>query len=186
MELFQSFRAQPTVYRHHPVYQVLCQQPVESTGLTTACKQQHVILDEQNRLSTSATGKISPHPRQALIQDLTTQLREWQMEGLEIILSGDLNEVLRDDPSEFASITTAFKHTDVYRHRHGLDEPATYQRGHHRLDYILCTSSLLPVVTACGILPFKLLSESNHRTVYVDFDTQLLFGSLLSELPPPK
>jgi hypothetical protein len=78
------------------------------------------------------------------------------------------------------------KLTDVYRHRHGLDEPATYQRGHRRLDYILCTSSLLPAITACGILPFKLLSESDHRTVYVDFDTHSLFGSLPSELASPK
>jgi exonuclease III len=145
-----------------------------------------MILHEQHRLSTSATGKTPPHPRQALIQDLTTQLREWQTEGLEIILSGDINKVLGDDPTKFASITTEFKLTDVYRHRHGLDDPATYQRGHQRLDYILCTSPLLPAITAYGILPFKLLSESDHHTVYVDFDTHLLFGSLPSELASSK
>jgi hypothetical protein len=61
-------------------------------------------------------------------------------------------------------------------------EPATYNRGHCHLDYILCSAPLLPTVTACGILPFDVLSSSDHRTVFVDFDTKLLFGSLPSEL----
>jgi hypothetical protein len=76
--------------------------------------------------------------------------------------------------------------TDVYRHRHGLDEPATYKRGHRRLDYILCSSALLPAVTACGILPFQQLSSSDHQTVFVDFDTKLLFYSLPSKLASAK
>jgi hypothetical protein len=35
-------------------------------------------------------------------------------------------------------------------------------------------------------MPSKQLSTSDHRTVFVDFDTQLLFGSLLSELASAK
>jgi hypothetical protein len=167
------------------VYQV-CDQSVASTGDTTACKQQHVILDEQHRLLTATNGNVYPHPRQALITDLTTQLSKWRSSGMEILLSGDLNEVLGENPSEFAKITTEFNLTDIYRHRHGLDEPATYQRGHRRLGYILCTSELLPALTTCGTLPFKQLSASDHRTVFVDFDTNLLFGSLPSELAPPQ
>jgi hypothetical protein len=65
-------------------------------------------------------------------------------------------------------------------------EPATYNRGHRRLDYILCSAPLLLAVTACGILPFDVLSCSDHRTVFVDFDTKLLFGSLPSELAHTK
>jgi hypothetical protein len=38
-------------------YQV-CNQPVDTAGLTTACKQQHLILDEQQRLVTHANGRI--------------------------------------------------------------------------------------------------------------------------------
>jgi hypothetical protein len=91
------------------------------------------------------------------------------------------------EPNEFVSITTEFNMPDIYRHRHGSDEPATYQRGQKRLDYMLCTSELLPAVTACGItMPFKILSPSDHRTIFVDFDTNLLFGSLPLELASPK
>jgi hypothetical protein len=167
------------------VYQV-CNQPVDSVGITTACKQQHLILDEQQRLVVHANGRSSPHPRKALIQDLSWQMRQWRSDGFEMILSDDLNEVLGDDPNEFAVITTDFNLTDIYRHRHGSDEPATYQRGQKRLDYMLCTADLLPAVTACGIMPFKILSPSDHRTIFVDFDTKLLFGSLPSELASPK
>jgi hypothetical protein len=58
------------------VYQV-CKQPVEASGVTTTCTQQHIILDEQHHLVTSATGKVTLHPRKALIQDLSAQIREW-------------------------------------------------------------------------------------------------------------
>jgi hypothetical protein len=35
------------------IYQV-CNQPVASTGSSTACKQQHTILDEDGRITTNA------------------------------------------------------------------------------------------------------------------------------------
>jgi hypothetical protein len=163
------------------IYQV-CQQDVTTSGVTTACTQQHTLLHEQGRLTSNARGVPSPHPRQALIRDFASQMRQWRSAGCDFIISGDLNEVLGDNPSEFGSITTEFDLSDVYRHRHGMDEPATYQRGHRRLDYILCSAALLPAVSSCGILPFKILSCSDHRSVFVDFDTKLLFGSLPSEL----
>jgi phage-related protein len=50
----------------------------------------------------------------------------------------------------------------------------------------LCSAALLPAVTSCGILPFKVLSSSDHRSVFVDFDTKLLFGSLPLELASSK
>jgi hypothetical protein len=35
-------------------------------------------------------------------------------------------------------------------------------------------------------MPLKMLSPSDHRTIFVDFDTTLLFGSLPSKLASPK
>jgi hypothetical protein len=99
-----------------------------------------------------------------------------------MIILGDLNELLGDNPEEFGSITSEFNLVDVHRHLHGMDEPATFNGGHRRLDYILCSTQLLPSVKACGILPFNILSHSDHRTLFVDFDTKRLFGSLPSEL----
>jgi hypothetical protein len=129
----------------------------------------------------NARGVPSPHPRKAFLQDFS-QLRSWSSAGHEFIVSGDLNELLGENPDEFGSIATEFDLADVYRHRHGMEEPATFNCGHRRLDYILCSVPLLPTVTACGILPFNILLSSDHRTVFVDFDTNMLFGSLPSEL----
>jgi phage-related protein len=148
----------------------------------TACLQQHTLLDQAGRIPTNTRGVPTPHPRKALIQDFSGQLRLWRSEGHELIISGDLNELLGDNPEAFGSITSIFNLTDVYRHLHGMDEPATFNGGHHRLDYIICTAPLLPLVTEGGILPFNILSHSDHRTVFVDFDMTLLFGSLPSEL----
>jgi hypothetical protein len=163
------------------IYQV-CNQAVASAGTMTACLQQHTLLDEASRISTNARGVPSPHPRKALIQDFSAQLRLWRSAGHELIIPGDLNELLGNNPEEFGSITSEFNLADVYRHRHGMAEPATFNGGHRRLDYILCSIPLLSTVTACGILPLNILSHSDHRTVFVDFDTKLLFGSLPSEL----
>jgi hypothetical protein len=163
------------------IYQV-CNLSVASADSTTACLQQHTLLDEEGRISVNARGVPSPHPRKALLQDFAAQLRSWRTEGHEFIISGDLNELPGDQPDEFGSITTEFELADVYRYRHGMEEPATFNCGHRRLDYILCSIPLLPTVSACGILPFNILSLSDHRTVFVDFDTKLLFGSLPSEL----
>jgi hypothetical protein len=160
----------------------VCQQTVASTGSLTACQQQHTILTAEGRITTNARGVPSPHPRKALIKDFSAQLRSWRAAGHEFIISGDLNELLGENPDDFGSITTTFNLADVYRHRHGLDEPATFNCGHRRLDYVLCSVPLLSTVSACGILPFHILSLSDHQTVFVGFDTKLLFGNLPSEL----
>jgi hypothetical protein len=56
------------------IYQV-CNQAVSSAGSTTACLQQHTILDEAGRITVNARGVPSPHPRRALLQDFSAQLR---------------------------------------------------------------------------------------------------------------
>jgi hypothetical protein len=164
------------------LYYQVCNQTIASAGSTTACLQQHTLLDEAGRITVNARGVPSPHPRKALLQDFSAQLRSWRSEGHEFIISGDLNEILGENPDEFGSITTEFNLTDVYRHRHGMSKPATFNNGHRRLDYMMCSVPLLPAVNACGILPFNILSVWDHRTTFVDFDTKLLFGSLPSEL----
>jgi hypothetical protein len=157
------------------IYYQVCDQAVSSAGNITACLQQHTILDEDGRITVNARGVLPPHPRKALLQDFSAQLRSWRSDGHEFIISGDLNNLLGDQPDEFGSITTEFNLADVYRHRHGMEEPATFNCGHRRLDYFLCSIPLLPTVSACGILPFNILSLKDHRTVFADFDTKLLF-----------
>lgn len=60
------------------------------------------------------------------------------------------------------------------------DERLTYARGTKCLDYIFCTTNLLPSVTKCGILPYSEIFDSNHRSIYVNFNTNTLMGGDLA------
>ncbi len=62
--------------------------------------------------------------------------------------------------------------------------PATYARGSKKIDHILVTAALLPAVTASGIEPLHAGILSDHRALYVDFDTKLLLRGTLTTIPP--
>jgi endonuclease/exonuclease/phosphatase family metal-dependent hydrolase len=62
--------------------------------------------------------------------------------------------------------------------------PATYARGRKKIDHILVTAALLPAVTASGIEPLHAGIVSDHRALYVDFDTKLLLRGTLTSIPP--
>jgi hypothetical protein len=132
--------------------------------VTTACTQQHIILDEQHRMVTSATGKVTPHPRQALIQDLSAQLREWRTDGLEIILSGDLNEVLVEDPSKFAKISSKFNLTNVYRF---VTVSKNQQRTKEATGVLITSSARRPsfplLRRAAFFVPISVILRSSNR-----------------------
>jgi hypothetical protein len=66
------------------IYQV-CNQTVASAGTITACLQQHTLLDEAGRITTNTRGVPTPHPRKALIQNFSGQLRLWRSAGHELI-----------------------------------------------------------------------------------------------------
>jgi len=65
------------------------------------------------------------------------------------------------------------------------DPIVTYQRGHRRLDYIFISRQLSPSIRCCGYLPFGKGLLSDHRSLFLDLDTSLLFGSHSTILPEP-
>jgi endonuclease/exonuclease/phosphatase (EEP) superfamily protein YafD len=84
-------------------------------------------------------------------------------------LSGGLNEELRADTHGFARILV-----EIIQHFHGVvNKPPTYAQGKRRLDYVFCTTNLLSSVKRCGILPYSEIVDSDHRALYVDFDTAM-------------
>jgi hypothetical protein len=56
-------------------------------------------------------------------------------------------------------------------------EPATYARGTKRLDYILMSERCAISVRQCGYEPFNHHLFSDHRGMFVDMDTEMLFGN---------
>ena len=92
---------------------------------------------------------------------------------------GDFNEVVGLDPSGFSKISTKFSLVDIHGHFHSVQtEVPTYARGTERIDYILCSAPLIPAVTKCGAEPFNQNIHSDHRARFVDWNEEILFGSL--------
>ena len=150
------------------VYQV-CSRPTNKTGITAYHQQENILRLEH---------KDDKRPRKHFQKDLISQLKIWQQTGESIILVGDFNEPLVPDISNMAKVAQDLDLVDIHSHRHPhLPEPATYIRGRHRIDYALLSQDLCTSVTACGYEPFHYRTTSDHRQMFLDFDTTKLFGN---------
>ena len=143
------------------VYQVVAK---ATTGPYTAYQQQSTALRLANR---------DVPPRQAFIADLDKYLEVLTREPeSQLVLMGDLNEVVGHNPAGFAKIIMKFNLIDIHGHFHSLlTEVPTYARGKDRLDFVFCTPALLSVVESCGAEPFNQHIFSDHRAWFVDRKT---------------
>jgi endonuclease/exonuclease/phosphatase family metal-dependent hydrolase len=98
----------------------------------------------------------SPNPRQRFIANLRRDIKTRIRNQEAIILVGDFNERLGDDPNLLASICGEFDLFDVHAYQHGdASMVPTYIRGSKRLDYCLLSPQLAPLVLASGINLFN-------------------------------
>jgi exonuclease III len=153
-----------------------------SKGKNTAHAQQVATLMEEHIDKDEVTRTT---PRQAFIRDLRQFIQTTQQTGDAIILCGDFNETMSEDQSGIASLATTCGLVDLFSVRLGQDNtPATYQRGHKRLDYVLLSPSLIPAVDKAGYDPFGYRIVSDHRGYFVDFQADLLCGFQPTKLSP--
>jgi hypothetical protein len=67
---------------------------------------------------------------------------------------------------------------NLWTHLHpGHPDFVTYIRGSTRIDYCLVSLPLVSAIRSIGYEPFHLQSKTDHRGLYVDFVTDLLFGN---------
>ena len=150
---------------------------VKQAGPSSATAQQAAILAGRNR---------NIHPREALLEDLETLLQAWIDQDIDVIIGGDFNDVLGENNS-FSHMAERLELQDTVRDKHGrTNEPATYILGSERLDYVLATPRILTSIKQTGILPYGEGIHSDHRGIFVDFDTSILFGSQPVQLPAQK
>ena len=88
-------------------------------------------------------GEVDSNPRKNFIRNLFTLVTEAKEDKQDIILIGDFNEVVGDDPKMIAKVLTAGNLTDVHAHKHGHANIATYIRGRRRLDYCFVSPRIL-------------------------------------------
>ena len=61
--------------------------------------------------------------------------------------------------------------------------PRTYDRGSRCLDIIAVSENIKPQdILRCGIMPFYTLSASDHRALYIDLNTDNIFGVVSPDL----
>ena len=148
---------------------------VVSPGTVTAAAQQKSLLIQRNDSIQS--------PRKAFRRDLTAYLQRCKNAGDELILLGDFNEVMGDDPGGMTAVAHKLELFDMMSSRHSQTPPVTYSRGRRCLDYGLATPLVLQVITRCGYEAFHSRHPSDHRAYYFDMiDINLLFGTQIQQL----
>jgi hypothetical protein len=149
---------------------------ISKVGPATIFAQQWQLL----RLS----GHEKPDPRQQCIDDLKIEVQKEQNIGSEIVIMGDLNEVVGDDPALMASVCATCHlydpFSDLYPDQ--ADTP-TYARGRKRLDWVFVSRSLSPTIDAVGYNRYNLLYHSDHRAIFLDLAKRDSLG-LSSPLVP--
>jgi hypothetical protein len=81
-----------------------------------------------------------PDPKKIFIHDLKELVTKARKEDKDIILTGDFNEVVGDDPNGMAKVLIAGNLTDAHSNQHGTVDITTYTRGTKGLDYVFVTS----------------------------------------------
>jgi hypothetical protein len=84
-----------------------------------------------------------PDPKQIFINDLKELVMKARREDKDIILTGDFNELVGDEPNGMAKVLSAGGLTDAHSHQHGEVDITTYTRGTKRLDYVFVTPRLV-------------------------------------------
>ena len=154
-------------------YQV-CHTSITTCGITTCFSQQWHLLRAQ--------GDAIPDPRQRFWRDLTCYIRHLQSDSYKIILLGDFNTVHHlDNNNPIGRLMTSCQLSDAVGHFHDNHDQTSYSRGRTIIDYCFVSTDLLPCIQHSGYLPLHFFTFSDHRSIYVDFNSTELFGGA-----PPK
>ena len=151
---------------------------LDKVGTATVFAQQWRLL----RLA----GVQQPDPRRQFITDLLADLQRRRRNDEHVLLIGDFNEQIGDDPKLMASVCSALNLFDPHTLRHGdaVDIP-TYIRGKKRLDYCFLDSIFQPSIAACGINLFNDVFHSDHRALFLDLRLKTFLRTTLPPLPQP-
>ena len=145
-------------------------------GPTMAYSQQWSLLQR--------SGLTDPDPRQSFITDIIAYAEQELTLNHELLIALDANESLHNTKSGIRRFLQLGL-VDVHLERFGVQqEPATYNRGTKRIDYIFATANLSQYIVQAGIEPFYSGVVSDHRGVYIDLSHSCL-QSVSDILTPP-
>ena len=137
---------------------------VLSMGEMSAYRQQKLALE---------SADDDTCPREAVLRDLFSFLSGWKTQGIQIILMGDFNTDVtqRKFKEKFADIGLH----EIFSRQHG-PPPNTYYRGTLPIDGVFASADIFP--TRCGYTAFDWGMYSDHRLLWLDINSDDLFGTL--------
>ena len=124
-----------------------------------------------------------PRPRRQFITDLIQEIKQKQKRGKhQIILGIDANKFLEPDRElvKSHSITRLKREcglVDAFEHHHAHIGD-TSNKELHKIYHLLVSQSIVPALTRSGFFPWGAVIASDHRTGFVDFQADLLFGNM--------
>ena len=149
-------------------YQV-CHTSIHQSGINTCFAQQWHLLRSQ--------GNEFPDPRRQFWKDMTKYIQQLQLNQFQILLLGDFNTPMDSPNSPLARLCEVCHLADPVSHLHDTHQQTSYSRGATIIDFCLVSLETLPCVKTCGYLPLHQFCYSDHRGIFVDFDSTALFGS---------
>jgi hypothetical protein len=111
-----------------------------------------------------------PDPKKMFTEDLAILVTKARKEDKDIILTGDFNELVGDDPRGMLKVLSEGDLTDAHEQQHGTVYITTYTRGVKSLDYVFVTPRLVKHILQNGYESFHARIKSDHRGYFVDFD----------------
>ena len=129
-------------------------------------------------------GKSSINLRTQFVSDMTVLVNDMQQRGHDVVLMMDANEA-NGAGSAVERLLFECQLTDVHAIAGRVRPPATYHRGTEKIDFVLVSARLGPLVTASSILGLHDGYLLDHRALVVDFDANSLFMSETSPIVPP-
>ena len=113
-------------------------------------------------------------------------LTQAKQDGQDIILLGDFNEVVGDDPKMMARILVKTNLIDVHAHKHGHANIATYIQGRRRVDYCFVSPRITDHVLWCGFKAFHAGNVCDHCGYFLDLSMIGLFDCRLPAIVNPE
>jgi hypothetical protein len=95
----------------------------------------------------------------------------------------DANEAMGKDKRGVSTITSKCNLINIHTAKHHEAAiTATYARGTQKIDYILISPELLPLIRRSGLLPFYHGIHMDQRGQYIDIDEKALLYGKIAEL----
>jgi hypothetical protein len=156
-----------------------------NTPVTTTTKKKSSTAGAQEARMMRQQGITGTHPCKQFHKDLLNFLQACKAQREELLLTGNFSEALGTNISGMKKICLDLGLADILRNHHDTEDTPTYVRGTTRINYALATPHVSAACTSCGYKPFQYRFPGDHRGMFLDFNTNALFGSAKVDLSTP-